>query len=164
LLLVMLRLLVVLISWGPMMVFLPDSVKTGLAYRGMLSQWPPYSADQVSIFRGLVEEGEVILADAPEFASWNTDLPAVLLPVKRSDLPAITADIERMELSIAGVLVTPISSEARRLIDIFSGPWAEWPNLVLRGLLMAFDREMRTGRDLPFPHRVPLVGFNVGEG
>jgi hypothetical protein len=49
------------------------------------------------------------------------------------------------------------------MVYLLNGPWSDWTDMVLRGPMMAFDREMRTWPDFPFSVAVPVVGFSVGE-
>jgi len=64
---------------------------------------------------------------------------------------------------VAGVVITPVSAKADSMAQMLVGPWADWPDLIFRGPMMAFDREMRAWPDFPYPVAVPLVGFSIGE-
>lgn len=147
----------------PLLAALPDSLRAGLVLRGHLSQWPPYAADRVALVGRLLDEDEVLLADAPWFTAWYTDKTSIWLPSKRVDLPPLKAAVEAANRRLAGVVVTPVSARAQYLGQIFDGPWGDWPDVVLRGPLLAFEREMRTWPDFPYPMAVPLVGFSTGE-
>lgn len=154
---------VVVIGGFPLLTTLPNSVKSGLVLRGLLSQWPPYAADRVALVGGMVEEGEVVMADAPWFTAWYADVTSIWLPVRRTDFALLKAEVERGGKKVAGVVITPVSSQSESLGKIFTGPWSEWPDVVFRGPLLAFDREMRAWPDFPFPVAIPLVGFSTGE-
>lgn len=151
------------VSAFPLLASLPDSLRAGLVLRGHLSQWPPYAADRVALVGRLLEEDEVLLADAPWFTAWYTDKASIWLPVRRADLPPLQSAVEQTGRRIAGVVVTPYSARAEYLGQLFEGPWGEWPDVILRGLLLAFEREMRTWPDFPYTVAVPLVGFSTGE-
>ncbi len=145
----------------PLLVTLPDTLRAGLVMRGQLAQWPPYAADRVALVGRLLDEDEVLLADAPWFTAWYTDRLSLWLPSKRADLPPMKAAVEAAGLRIAGAVVTPVSARTEYLGQIFDGKWSEWPDVVLRGPLLAFDRKMATWPDFPYPLAVPLVGFST---
>jgi hypothetical protein len=154
---------VVLIGSFPLLTTLPNAVKSGLVMRGLLSQWPPYAADRVALVGDLIEPGEVVMADAPWFTAWYADVTSIWLPVRRTDFAMLKAEVEKSGKQVAGVVITPVSSETDLLGKIFTGPWSEWPDLIFRGPLLAFDREMRAWPDFPFHIAIPLVGFSTGE-
>lgn len=151
------------LSAMPLLVALPDTIRAGMALRGRLSQWPPYAADRVAKLGPLLEENEVLLADAPWFVGWYVDVPAVWMPARRADLVLMREAAVKGGRPVAGVVITPVSAKAESMVQMLSGPWADWPDLIFRGPMMAFDREMRTWPDFPYPVAVPLVGFSIGE-
>jgi hypothetical protein len=155
--------LVVVIGGFPLLTTLPNAVKSGLEMRGLLSQWPPYAADRVALVGEMTEPGEVVMTDAPWFTAWYADVPSIWLPVRRTDFALMKQAVEEGGRKVAGVVVTPVSSQAEMLGKIFVGSWSEWPDLVFRGPLLAFDRELRTWPDFPFTVAIPLVGFSTGE-
>jgi hypothetical protein len=154
---------VVVIGGFPLLTTLPNSVKSGLVMRGLLSQWPPYAADRVALVGGMIESDEVVMADAPWFTAWYADVTSIWLPVRRTDFALLKSEVEKGGKRVAGVVITPVSSETDMLGKIFTGPWSEWPDLIFRGPLLAFDRDMRAWPDFPFPVAIPLVGFSTGE-
>lgn len=147
----------------PLLVALPDTIRAGMALRGRLSQWPPYAADRVAKVGALLEENEVLMADAPWFVGWYVDVPAVWMPARRADLALMREAAVAGGRSVAGVVITPVSAKADSMAQMLAGPWADWPDLIFRGPMMAFDREMRAWPDFPYPVAVPLVGFSIGE-
>lgn len=154
---------VVFIGGFPLLTTLPNSIKSGLVMRGLLSQWPPYAADRVALVGEMVEPGEVVMADAPWFTAWYADVTSIWLPVRRTDFALLKDEVEKRGGAVAGVVITPVSSQAEYLGKIFTGPWSEWPDLVFRGPLLAFDREMKAWPDFHFPVAIPLAGFTTGE-
>jgi len=151
------------LSTLPLVMSLPDTLRSGLAFRGRLSQWPPYAADRVQRVGTLMEDKEIVMADAPWFTAWYADVTSVWMPSRRPDLALIREAAEKAGHPVAGVVVTPVSAKAESMVYLLNGPWSDWTDMVLRGPMMAFDREMRTWPDFPFPVAVPLVGFSVGE-
>jgi hypothetical protein len=153
----------VLLTALPLLSALPDTLRAGLALRGKLSQWPPYAGDRAALVRLLLEPREVIFADAPWFTAWYADVPSVWLPVRRTDFPLMKTEAEKAGHHVAGVVVTPISATAPSVAQVMDGTWREWPDLIFRGPVLAFDREMRTWPDLPYPVAIPLVAFSAGD-
>jgi hypothetical protein len=147
----------------PMVMSLPDTIRGGLVLRGRLSQWPPYAADRVARVGGLVEDKEIVMADAPWFTAWYADVTSVWMPIRRADLALIREAAQKAGHPVAGVVITPVSAKAESMVQLLNGPWADWPDVVLRGPMMAFDREMGAWPDFPYPVAVPLVGFSIGE-
>lgn len=151
------------LSTLPLVMSLPDTLRSGLAFRGRLSQWPPYAADRVQRVATLLEDKEIVMADAPWFTAWYADVTSVWMPSRRPDLALIREAAEKAGHPVAGVVVTPVSAKAESMVYLLNGPWSDWSDVVLRGPMMAFDREMQAWPDFPFPVAVPLVGFSVGE-
>lgn len=156
--------LIIFLTAVPMLAAMPDSIKGGLMLRGQLAQWPPYAADRVSLVPRLLDDQELVMTDAPWFIAWYADLPAIWLPVRRDDFADLQQQVEQTNWKVAGVVMTPVSARCTMLGDIFNGSWSEWPDLILRGPVMALDREIRTWPDFPFQVPIPLVGFSAGEG
>jgi hypothetical protein len=155
--------LIVALTAAPMLAAMPDSIRGGLMLRGQLAQWPPYAADRVSLVPRLIDPQEVVMSDAPWFIAWYADIPSIWLPVRRDELTALRQEIENTNWKVAGVVITPVSARCTMLGDIFNGSWSEWPDVILRGPVMALDREIRTWQDFPYQVPVPLVGFSAGD-
>lgn len=152
------------ITTAPMAVSLPPQLKLGLTLRSrMFPQWPPYAPDRVQLVRRLLEPGEVVFADAPWFVAWYADLPALWIPNRREEYPIMKAKAEAAGAQVAGFVVTPISSRARHIHEVFNGPWREWPDLVFRGMVLAFDREFLPHSDFEFKVPIPLIAAVVGK-
>ncbi len=153
----------VAVSAIPMAAELPAQVKMGLMLRGRLyPHWPPYVPDRVSYVRRLTEPNEMIFSDAPWFVAWYADVRSVWLPVRRSDFAAMTDKAEAQGTSVAGIVVTPLSSKVNHLHEAFSGPYREWPDLIFRGPMLALDREFLPYPDFKFIIPLPLMVQNIG--
>lgn len=154
----------ILISAVPMLVQLPGYLKLGLTLGGkFIPHWPPYVPERVAVVNKLLDPGEVVFSDAPWFVSWYADVPAVWLPNKRSDFTLMKSRIEAQRLKVAGVVVTPISARINYLADAFTGAYREWPDLIFRGPMLAFDKDFRPRPDFPYPMAVPLLAQPVGD-
>jgi hypothetical protein len=154
----------VAVSAVPMLVELPTHLKLGLTMAGrMFPNWPPYVPERVAVMGKLVDSKEVVFSDAPWFVAWYADIPAVWLPNKRSDFSAMKEKIESSGARVAGVVVTPVSARVHYLSDAFNGGYREWPDLIFRGPMIAFDKEFVPSPDFPYNVPIPLVAVPVGE-
>ena len=153
----------VAISALPMVADLPAQVKMGLVLRGRIyPHWPPYVPDRVSYIRRLIEPDEVIFSDAPWFVAWYADVRSIWLPVRRSDFAAMTQMAETAGTSVAGIVVTPLSSRVQHLHEAFSGPYGEWPDLIFRGPMLALDREFMPHPEFKYKIPLPLMVQTIG--
>jgi hypothetical protein len=147
----------------PMAAELPAHIKAGLVLRSRIHpHWPPYVPDRVALVRKLMEPDEVVFADVPWFVAWYADVPAVMLPVKRTDFNTISGILEGKGAHVAGVIVTPYSSRVGYLHETFSGAYSEWTDLIFRGPMLALDREFTPNPEFKYKLPLPLVAFAVG--
>jgi hypothetical protein len=154
----------VIISAIPMIASLPADLKMGLTMRSRLyPHWPPYVPDRVSLVRRLVEKNEIIASDAPWFVAWYADVPCIWLPLKRADFTKMQTLLQAHETKIAGIVMTPISSQVNHLHEAFFGAYSEWPDLLFRGLMLAFDKDFQPRPDFEYKVPLPLVAIPVGE-
>ncbi|MEN3940427.1 hypothetical protein WJU23_03965 [Prosthecobacter sp. SYSU 5D2] len=151
------------ISALPMMNSLPAQVKLGLTLRNRIyPHWPPYVPDRVSLVRRLVTPEEIIFSDAPWFVAWYADTPAVWIPVKRDEYGLMKERAMAHGNPVAGFVMTPLSARLKYLHEAFTGPYGEWPDLLFRGPMLAFDREFLPIADFEFKVPLPLVALPVG--
>lgn len=147
----------------PMLANLPIHLKMGLTMgKQVAPHWPPYIPERVALLRKLVEPNEVVFADAPWFVAWYADVPTVWLPVKRSEFADMKTKIEAQGKAVAGVVITPLSSRATYISDTFNNSYREWPDLVFRGPMIAFDRDFKPRPDFPYQVPLPLAAQPVG--
>jgi hypothetical protein len=152
------------ISALPMLANLPPHLKMGLTMGSkFFPHWPPYLPAQVTVLPKILEPNEVVFSDAPWFVAWYADVPAVWLPNKRSEFALLKARIEAKQARVAGVVMTPISARVNYLSDALTGPYKEWPDLIFRGPMMAFDREFPAREDFPYNVPLPLLAVPVGD-
>jgi hypothetical protein len=74
----------------------------------------------------------------------------------------MTDKAEAQGTSVAGIVVTPLSSKVNHLHEAFSGPYREWPDLIFRGPMLALDREFLPYPDFKFIIPLPLMVQNIG--
>jgi hypothetical protein len=149
----------------PLISRMPTALKAGLAMRNQLANWPPYLPERLAVLPLILDENEVIAADAPWFSAWYADVPSIWIPAQRSDFDALRQQAADSGHPIAGFLITPISAQVPDYLgQIFEGPYAEWPDLVFRGPMLGFDREFLPWPDFPYKVPIPLVPFTVSGG
>ena len=149
----------------PLISRMPTALKAGLAMRNQLANWPPYLPERLAVLPLILDENEVIAADAPWFSAWYADIPSIWIPAQRSDFDALRQQAAHSGHPIAGFLITPISAQVPDYLgQIFEGPYAEWPDLVFRGPMLGFDREFLPWPDFPYKVPIPLVPFTVTGG
>lgn len=154
----------VTISAVPMIATLPAELKMGLTMRSRLyPQWPPYVPDRVSLVRRLIEKNEIIVSDAPWFVAWYADVPCIWLPLKRADFDKMQEKLKSHDTKVAGFVMTPISTQVKYLHEAFFGAYSDWPDLLFRGLMLAFDKDFQPNPDFEYKVPLPLVALPVGE-
>lgn len=147
----------------PMMVNLPVFLKFGLSMGSkMPPHWPPYVPERAAVLGRMVEKDEFLLSDAPGFVAWYADVPCAALPVQRADFDTLRATAAERGAKLAGIVMTPVSARCERLTDIFTGPWAEWRDLIIRGPMHAFDHDFSPEPEFPFRVVNPLIAVPVG--
>lgn len=155
--------LAVSLSALPLLNHFPAQIKLGLTLRNRIyPHWPPYVPDRVSLVKRLVEPNEIVFSDAPGFVAWYADIPAVWVPIKRDEYAQMKQLSQSRGNPVAGFVMTPVSTEMTYLHDAFTGPYSEWPDLLFRGPMLAFDREFLPRPEFEFNIPVPLVAVPVG--
>ena len=157
-------LVALLITALPMAVNLPVVMKFGLTMRGKIPpHWPPFIPDRVAILRSLTEKNEFIISDSPAFVAWYGDVPCVDLCVQRGDYEVMKSKAEARGVKLAGFVMTPVSAKVEHITDIYTGPYSEWRDLIVRGPMLAFDRDFTPSPEFPYKNPIPLVGQTVGD-
>jgi hypothetical protein len=148
----------------PMAVNLPVLIKFGLTMGGKIPpHWPPFLPERVFILRLLTEKNEFIISDSPAFVAWYGDVPCVNLCTQRGDYELMKSKAEARGVKLAGFVMTPVSAKVERISDMFTGPYSEWRDLIIRGPMLAFDRDFSPSPEFPFKNPIPLVGQAVGD-
>lgn len=153
-----------LITALPMAVNFPVLLKFGLTMGGKIPpHWPPFLPERASVLRLLTEKNEYVFSDSPAFVAWYADVPCVNLPVQRADYTAMKAEAEARGAKLAGFVMTPVSAKVERITDVFSGPYSEWRDLIIRGPMLALDKDFLPHPDFAFRTPIPLVGIPIGD-
>lgn len=153
-----------LVTAMPMAVNLPVLMKFGLTMGSKIPpHWPPFFPERVQVLRRMLDGNEYLFSDSPAFVAWYADVPCVGLPVQRADYDVMAARASERGARLAGFVMTPVSAKVEHVADVFTGPYSEWRDLVMRGPMIAFDKDFMPHPDFPFKFVVPLVGNQVGE-
>lgn len=154
----------ILITALPMMVNLPVLMKFGLTMGGKIPpHWPPFLPERAYILRLLLEKDEFVISDSPAFVAWYADVPCVNLPVQRADYETMKAKAAERGAKLAGFVMTPVSAKVERITDVYTGPYSEWRDLIMRGPMLAFDKDFLPHPEFPFKTPIPLVGVPIGD-
>ena len=148
----------------PLLVNLPMLMKFGLTMGSKIPpHWPPFLPERAYILRLLLEKNEFVISDSPAFVAWYADVPCVNLPVQRVDYETMKAKAQERGAKLAGFVMTPVSAKVERITDLYTGPYSEWRDLIIRGPMLAFDRDFAPSPEFPYKVPIPLVGTSVGE-
>lgn len=148
----------------PMAVNLPVLMKFGLTMGGKIPpHWPPFLPERAHVLRLLLEKDEFVISDSPAFVAWYADVPCVNLCTQRADYEVMKKKAEERGAKLAGFVMTPVSAKVERITDVYTGPYAEWRDLVIRGPMLAFDKDFVPHPDFPFKVPVPLVASSIGD-
>lgn len=148
----------------PMIVNLPVLMKFGLTMGGKIPpHWPPFLPERAYILRLLLEKDEFVISDSPAFVAWYADVPCVNLPTQRADYEAMQDSAAKRGGKLAGFVMTPVSAKVERVTEIYTGPYHEWRDLIMRGPMLAFDRDFAPSPEFAFKVPIPLVGTPIGE-
>lgn len=151
------------VSAIPMMATLPGDLKMGLTMRNRIyPYWPPYVPSQVPVLKRLIEDNEILFSDAPSYIAWYADVPCAWMPVKRADFATMQGQFKEQKINVAGFVVTPISAKVNYLHEAFTGPYSEWPDLIFRGPLLAFEKDFQPYPEFPFRVAIPLMAASIG--
>lgn len=153
-----------LITALPMAVNLPVLMKFGLTMGGKIPpHWPPFLPERAYLLRLLLEKDEFVVSDSPAFVAWYADVPCVNLCTQRADYEAMKAKATERGAPLAGFVMTPVSAKVEHVADVYTGPYSEWRDLVIRGPMLAFDKDFVPSPDFPFKIPIPLVGTPIGD-
>ena len=142
---------------------LPGDLKMGLTMRNWIyPRGQPHVPSQVPVLAKLIEPNKIIFTDAPWFLAWYADVPCTWMPVKHADFAAMQDQFKKQNITVAGFVGTPISAKMNDLQDTFAGPYSEWPDLIFRGPLLAFDKDFQPYPEFPCRKAMPLMATSIG--
>ena len=104
--------IVILISAGPLMLSIPNSIRMGLASSSSRKSpvWPPYWPSTLSkTLHDATGEDDLIFSDQPWAVAWYADRYSIWLPRKVSEFEDIEELAKDQKLETAGILMSPMS-------------------------------------------------------
>ena len=103
--------IVVLISAGPLILTIPRGLTQAIATQDRAKAvWPPYWPPVFSkTLHDATTENEIIFSDQPWAVAWYADRISVWLPRKIEEFEDLELLVDDQELSVAGIVITPMS-------------------------------------------------------
>ncbi len=133
--------IVVLVSAGPLMLSIPNEIRTGIIVgETKRPVWPPYwpSALSRTLHDATDGEKDIIFSDQPWAVAWYADRRSIWLPRKIKELEAMEKLVQEQKLNPAGILVSPVSFQNNPLYGIAPfGSKEEFAAYMLHGTAIA---------------------------
>ena len=103
--------IVILVSAGPLILSIPQSIQSGLVSdKQTRPVWPPYWPSILSrTLHDATGEEDIIFSDQPWAVAWYADRRSIWLPKKVSEFEYLEKIVEDQKLTSAGILMTPSS-------------------------------------------------------
>ena len=128
--------IVILISAGPLILSIPQAMRSGLVSdKQTRPVWPPYWPSILSrTLHEATSEKDIIFSDQPWAVAWYADRRSIWLPKKVSEFEKLEKLVEDQQLTSAGILMTPSSFKDNPLYKVghFGGS-EEFAALMLDG-------------------------------
>ncbi len=105
--------IVILISAGPLLLSIPNSIRAGLARKEAKSPiWPPYWPSGLSrTLHDATGESDIVFSDQPWAVAWYADRLSIWLPRKVGEFEYLEDLASDQKLNTAGILMSPTSFE-----------------------------------------------------
>ncbi len=130
---------VIAISAGPMLLSIPQQLKSGIQYGGR-PEWPPYFP---KVFNRTLADNtapkEIIISDMPWAVAWYADRMSAWLPRDIEEIEQIEEIAEKQQTPVNGVVITPYSYNNQRILaagapgtaygDLYPLVYGAWANL-----------------------------------
>ncbi len=146
----------IVISALPLVFSLPQKISRGLQGKTKsvtLANWPPYYPPVFSQLGERMEKGQYLVTDNPAGLAWYGNCPSILLPRNRAQLAEISSDLEQVEHSIMGVLLTPNTTFLGLSNTILQGAEKPWAPLIMQGPIQQLFPQANGYRSIPnFPY------------
>jgi hypothetical protein len=152
-------LVALLVSGWPMASGLYYGTKVGLFLKDRQAQWPPYMPNRLALLNQMVGPQELLFADQPWAVAWYADRACIWLPKDRPQMEQIRRLATTEGKTVAGLIISPLSSAEDRLHTQMSGPFGEWAEIIFRGPVLGFGLDLgELLKDrLPFRAAFPLT-------
>ena len=128
--------IVVLVSAGPLILTIPNTLRQGLAIGGnQRPVWPPYWPPLLSTtLHDATAEDEIIFSDQPWAVAWYADRISIWLPRRIDEFEDLEKLAKDQNLETVGILVSPVSFEKNPLYSATPfGTKEEFAALMLDG-------------------------------
>ncbi|MFV1994199.1 MAG: ArnT family glycosyltransferase [Verrucomicrobiales bacterium] len=149
---------IALLSAAPLVLHMPQKVIQGLGSKGY-PNWPPYVPAGITRLANWTEENEVILSDVPWAVAWYADRASMWLPSNLEQFETLKLYAAEQGTPMAGVFLTPVTTDGRLLSDITRGEYAPWAQLILRGELFRYQIDV-LDPTFPFRYAQPMPVSN----
>jgi hypothetical protein len=109
--------IVVLVSAGPLILTIPNTLRQGLATgSNQRPVWPPYMPRALSnTLHDATAEDEIIFSDQPWAVAWYADRISIWLPRRIDEFEDLEKLAEEQNLETVGILISPVSFEKNPL-------------------------------------------------
>jgi hypothetical protein len=127
--------IVVLVSAGPLILTIPNTLRQGLAIgSNQRPVWPPYLPRALSTtLHDATAEDEIIFSDQPWAVAWYADRISIWLPRRIDEFEDLEKLAEDQNLKPVGILVSPVSFEKNPLYSATPFGKEEFAALMLDG-------------------------------
>jgi hypothetical protein len=163
--------LVVVLCALPLLLVLPQKIKTGIETRdrGGFPHWPPYYAPALNLrLKKIVPENQITFSDQPWAVAWYADRISVWLPPDQVGFKKLDDAATELNTSGAGILITPSSYGLNNMLDIAT-KYKDFTSLVIDGQALIatapsmtplYDKDSKiTDTSKRYPYRIPLLGY-----
>jgi hypothetical protein len=109
--------------------------------RGNPLQYPPYYPPWIQESAGVFGTNEVMISDVPWAVAWYGDRQCVWMPLHVGDIAKSPPETKESfytlndEKVVSGVLLTPVTANARLLKEILRGKDSDWARFAERALI-----------------------------
>ncbi|MGC6565861.1 MAG: ArnT family glycosyltransferase [Akkermansiaceae bacterium] len=135
--------IVVLVSAGPLLLSIPQTLRVGLANKGEKRPvWPPYWPGALNrTLHDATEETDIIFSDQPWAVAWYADRLSIWMPRRVGEFEYLEDLAADQKLNTSGILISPTSFESNPLYYYGSfGRDEDFGALLLNGAAI-FTRE-----------------------
>ena len=141
--------IVVVISAGPLILTIPNSLRQGLQTgNNQRPVWPPYWPPLLSgTLHDATKDDEIIFSDQPWAVAWYADRMSIWLPRRVDEFEDLEQLAEDQKLETVGILISPVSFAENPLYSATPfGAREEFAALMLDGPAMeATERNLGPG-------------------
>ncbi|MBC8125971.1 MAG: hypothetical protein H8M99_02330 [Gloeobacteraceae cyanobacterium ES-bin-144] len=170
------HMVIVVICALPLVLALPNKVKTGIQVRdkGGIPHWPPYYAPALnskdSGLKAWVNKDQVVFSDQPWAVAWYADRISIWLPPTVEGFNKLETAASDLSTPVVGILISP-SSHGSGPVSEVADRYRDFASLVLDGRVIlatyppgftVFEKSSKLQEIAKhYPYRQPLVGMDM---